>query len=60
MSDLINRLQAYQNSPSIEEIFVIFNNHFRGFAPQDVIDLKKVLQLPYKSFRTERNLLDYF
>lgn len=59
MQELIEKLHQLSKIPTLEEIFVIFNNHFRGFAPQDVIDLHNALNLPVKSFQRNKSLLDF-
>lgn len=53
-------IEKWIDLPSITDIFVIFNNHFRGFSPADVNELKKRLNLPKKSFNPQRNLTDFF
>jgi uncharacterized protein YecE (DUF72 family) len=60
LTQLKSYLTDLRSNRSIEEIFVIFNNHFRGFAPYDVISLLKDLALPYKEFKRNKSLLDYF
>jgi len=57
--DTVLLVKNYRKSPEITDIFVIFNNHFRGFSPQDVIDFKKKVGLPYKEFNKQKNLFDY-
>lgn len=59
LTQLKSYLREVRANRSIEEIFVIFNNHFRGFAPHDVISLLKDLDLPYKEFKKNKSLLDY-
>ncbi|QEE17966.1 DUF72 domain-containing protein [Promethearchaeum syntrophicum] len=57
--DTVLLVKNYRKSPEITDIFVIFNNHFRGFSPQDVNEFKKKIGLPYKEFNKQRNLFDY-
>ncbi|MBD3353923.1 MAG: DUF72 domain-containing protein, partial [Candidatus Lokiarchaeota archaeon] len=57
--ELISKLYDFQKNEEITDIFVIFNNHFSGFAPQDCLRLKKELGLKYKRFDTQRKLNDY-
>lgn len=46
--------------PSITDIFVIFNNHFRGFSPADVNYFKAQMNLSWKTFELQKNLTDFF
>lgn len=57
---LHTHLLELRNTLSIEDIFIIFNNHFRGFAPQDVIEIKKFLGLPQRPIQKNKKILDYF
>lgn len=60
MMDHIQKIvDKLQHSPSITDIFVIFNNHFRGFSPVDINEFKQFLRLPYKDYRKNRSLLDF-
>ena len=59
MQELSAIIQQLEQSPSITDIFVIFNNHFRGFSPQDVVDLYKLLHRPFKSFQRQHSLDDF-
>ena len=36
--------------------FVLFNNHWRGCAPRNAVDMKKALQLPFKEISTQKQL----
>ncbi|WP_457919929.1 DUF72 domain-containing protein [Candidatus Lokiarchaeum ossiferum] len=58
--DLIVNVQSLNNNPSLTDILVIFNNHFRGFSPRDVNDFKKALGLGLKEFKKFRSLDDFF
>ena len=59
LDELSTYLSEQQQAPSFEDIFVIFNNHFRGFAPQDIYDIRRRLKIPQRSFTQQKNLLDY-
>jgi uncharacterized protein YecE (DUF72 family) len=59
MDDLVKRISKFSNETQITDFFVIFNNHFRGFSPSDINELKKRLNLKYKSFSKNKNLLDF-
>lgn len=60
MKLLLDFIKKSKDNPTLEEIFVIFNNHFRGFAPENINELKQLLNLSFKSYRKDKNLLDYF
>ena len=36
--------------------FVLFNNHWRGCAPRNAVDMQKALQLPFKEISTQKQL----
>ena len=60
--ETVDLVKNYRKSPEITDIFVIFNNHFRGFSPRDVIEFKKRIGLPFKEFnkqKNQKNLFDY-
>jgi uncharacterized protein YecE (DUF72 family) len=59
MEDLLRKMKQLQLTPDITDIFVIFNNHFRGFSPHDVNEFKRLMALPVTSYRTFRSLLSY-
>jgi len=57
---LSNFLKKNENNTHIEDIFVIFNNHYSGFSPADSNRLKKILGLPIRDFNKKSNITDYF
>lgn len=59
LDDLYHHIQILMQNPEIEEIFVIVNNHFRGFAPESAILIKKQLNLPVRDFNKQKSLLDF-
>jgi uncharacterized protein YecE (DUF72 family) len=59
MKELYQQITLRMKTPDITDIFVIFNNHFRGFAPQDYIDFRKMLHMSYKDFHQNKNLMDF-
>ena len=60
LDEISNRLKNIQANFKINESTVIvFNNHFSGFAPQDVNEFKKRLGLPIKPFKRQRKLTDF-
>jgi uncharacterized protein YecE (DUF72 family) len=60
LSNLVNKINTFKESPNIYEIFIIVNNHFQGNAPESVNLLKKRLNLPLKEFNQQKKLSDYF
>lgn len=58
-ADLLSAINNLQRKPDISDIFIIFNNHFSGFSPQDVNILKKKLNLPFKELK-QKNITDFF
>jgi len=59
LSKLVNKINTFEESPNIYEIFIIVNNHFQGNAPESVNLLKKRLNLPLKEFNQQKNLSDF-
>jgi uncharacterized protein YecE (DUF72 family) len=53
---VIKKIREFKQRPTLTDIFVIFNNHFRGFAPRDIIDFAKRFGLPSKQFTPQRSL----
>lgn len=59
LKHLTKNVQKLLNSPIIYEIFIIVNNHFAGFAPESVNELKRRFDLPIKSFNQQKKLSDF-
>ena len=59
LDHLSKNVQMLLNSPSIHEIFIIVNNHFAGFAPESVNELKRRFDLPIKSFNQQKKLSEF-
>ena len=59
LNHLSKNVQKLLNSPTIYEIFIIVNNHFAGFAPESVNELKKRFDLPIKPFNQQKKLSDF-
>jgi len=57
--DLNKHIEQLIKLPNIYEIFIIVNNHFAGFAPESVNDLKKQWGLSYNQFNTQKSLIDF-
>ena len=49
-----------QDTPNIREIFIIVNNHFSGFAPETVNQIKRELNISSKNFAKQKKLTDFF
>jgi len=59
LESLIKSVQKLRESTDINEILIIVNNHFQGFAPESVNNLKKKFGLQYNIFTTQRSISDY-
>lgn len=59
ISDLKKCLEDLKKSPQINEIFIIVNNHFVGFAPELVNELKKKNGLKFKQFNQQKKIFDF-
>ncbi|MFW9867561.1 MAG: DUF72 domain-containing protein [Candidatus Thorarchaeota archaeon] len=59
IKELNQKINQLMNSKDIHEIFIIVNNHFAGFAPTSANELKKMFQLPIRTFNTQKSLYDY-
>jgi uncharacterized protein YecE (DUF72 family) len=57
--DLNKHIEQLILLPHIYEIFIIVNNHFAGFAPESVNELKKQWGLSYHQFNTQKSLDDF-
>ena len=61
--DILNRVINIVNEitkiPKVKEIFIIVNNHFSGFSPETANMIKSLLNIPYKKFSNQKNLLDF-
>jgi uncharacterized protein YecE (DUF72 family) len=60
IAELGERLNAFENSSNIDDIFIIVNNHFTGFSPETVNNLKKIWKLPTHKYDKQKRLTDYF
>jgi uncharacterized protein YecE (DUF72 family) len=58
-TEILQKVSEFQKTPTLTDIFVIFNNHFRGFSPQDVNDFKQKMGLGFKNFAKNRSLIDF-
>jgi uncharacterized protein YecE (DUF72 family) len=60
LNEVVEKIQELKKTPSLTDIFVIFNNHFRGFAPRDVIEFGARLGIQYKPLTPQRSLDRFF
>ena len=60
LSHFYSNIKKIQNIPNIREIFIIVNNHFSGFAPETVNQIKRKLNLSFKNFAQQKKLSDFF
>ena len=56
---LYYNIEEMIKAPNIYEIFIIVNNHFAGFAPESVNELKQKMNLNHRVFNTQRKLEDF-
>lgn len=59
INNLYKNIQNLVKIPNVYEIFIIVNNHFQGFAPESVNNLKKKFGLSYRSFSDQKSLTDF-
>ena len=59
MEDLVKKMENLSQKTNITDFFVIFNNHFRGFALSDINEIKRKLDLKFRDFTKTKSLLDY-
>jgi uncharacterized protein YecE (DUF72 family) len=59
MEHLYENIKRLITVPNIYEIFIIVNNHFAGFAPESVNELKKKLDLGYRVFNTQKKIEEF-
>jgi len=59
LNHLEKNIQNLLEIPKIYEIFIIVNNHFAGFAPESVNELKKKWGIPYRVFNKQKRLIDF-
>jgi uncharacterized protein YecE (DUF72 family) len=46
IEELADRVKAAASQTTL--MFVLFNNHWRGYSPRNAVDMKRSLQLPFK------------
>jgi len=59
LEEVKQKLSSFERSPEFREALINFNNHFRGFSPQDATEFKQAVGLPYHEFKQQRTLSDF-
>lgn len=56
INELAEKVKVAREQGSLT--FVLFNNHWRGYAPRNAIDMMKTLQLPFRELPIQQSLPD--
>jgi uncharacterized protein YecE (DUF72 family) len=56
INELADRVKA--GSEKADLTFVLFNNHWQGYAPRNAVDIMKALQLPFKEIPVQVPMVD--
>lgn len=59
LEHLYTNIKELQKRPNVQEIFIIVNNHFSGFAPETANQIKKTLNLSFKNFSHQVKLSNF-
>jgi uncharacterized protein YecE (DUF72 family) len=59
LEEVKQKLNSFERSPEVREALVNFNNHFRGFSPEDANEFKRSMRLPYHEIKMQRTLTDF-
>ena len=59
MNHMNQNVEKLLNNTNINEIFIIVNNHFAGFAPEMANSIKKMFNLSIKQFSKQKSVLDF-
>ena len=54
VNELMDKVKSLTEKAKLA--FVLFNNHWRGCAPRNAVDMQKALQLPFKEIGTQKQL----
>ena len=54
VNELMDKVKSLTEKAKLA--FVLFNNHWRGYAPRNAVDMQKALQLPFKEISTQKQL----
>ncbi len=68
LDEVKRKLDSWERQPGIREVLITFNNHFRGFSPQDANEFREAQGLPFQDFKAslqkeakkQHALTDYF
>lgn len=53
LEEVKQKLNSWEHQPGVREALVTFNNHFRGFSPQDANEFREDLGIPYRDFKQQ-------
>jgi uncharacterized protein YecE (DUF72 family) len=56
INELVEKVKVASEQSSLT--FALFNNHWRGYAPRNAVDIMKALQLPFRDFPMQVALAD--
>jgi uncharacterized protein YecE (DUF72 family) len=56
IGELVGKVKAALEQTELT--FALFNNHWRGYAPRNAVDIMKALQLPFRDFPIQASLGD--
>ncbi|MFX1450864.1 MAG: DUF72 domain-containing protein [Promethearchaeota archaeon] len=59
LEHLDQNLRLFERNPQVNKVIVIFNNNFRGFAPEDANQLIKRMGITQHHLSQQKNLLDF-
>ena len=53
LEEVKRKLDSWERQPGIREVLVTFNNHFRGFSPQDANEFREARGISYQDFKKQ-------
>jgi uncharacterized protein YecE (DUF72 family) len=56
INELVGKIKVASEQTNLT--FALFNNHWRGYAPRNAVDIMKALQLPFKEIPVQVQLRD--
>jgi uncharacterized protein YecE (DUF72 family) len=56
ISELVEKVKVASGQTNLT--FALFNNHWRGYAPRNAVDMRKALQLPFADLPMQTTLQD--
>ncbi|MBD3198070.1 MAG: DUF72 domain-containing protein [Candidatus Lokiarchaeota archaeon] len=59
INTIIKKVTELQKNGTLNEIFIIVNNHYTGFAPETANELKNKFGKSYRSFLSQKRLSDF-